>query len=74
MSAAAKALTRIDPWWCPSWSLAWQRAWQYIHDQIKAGHRLDADHHFRSFAPPNAPGYASSAPTTTTSTPTSNAS
>lgn len=50
-SAAAKALTAVDPWWCPPWSLAWQRAWQHIHDQIKAGHRLDADHHFRSFAP-----------------------
>ncbi len=73
-TAAAKALNRIDPWWCPPWSLAWQRAWQHIHDQIKAGHRLDTDHHFRSFAPPNAPGSASSAPTTTTSTPTSSAS
>ncbi|MFF4658883.1 helicase associated domain-containing protein [Streptomyces sp. NPDC001381] len=50
-SAAAKALTAVDPWWCPPWSLAWQRAWQHIHDQIKAGHHLDADHHFRSFAP-----------------------
>ncbi|MDX3588926.1 helicase associated domain-containing protein [Streptomyces europaeiscabiei] len=50
-SAAANALARIDPWWCPPWTLAWQRAWQHIHDQIKAGHRLDADHHFRSFAP-----------------------
>ncbi|MCX2928486.1 Helicase associated domain protein [Streptomyces sp. NEAU-W12] len=51
LPAAAKALTGIDPWWCPPWSLAWQRAWQHIHDQIKASHRLDADHHFRSFAP-----------------------
>ncbi|MFD5234827.1 helicase associated domain-containing protein [Streptomyces qaidamensis] len=51
LSAAAKALTGIAPWWCPSWSLAWQRAWQHNHDQIKAGHRLDADHYFRSFAP-----------------------
>ncbi|MEV8311907.1 Helicase associated domain protein [Streptomyces flavidovirens] len=50
-SAAAKALDRVDPWWCPSWTLAWQRAWQHIHDQVRAGHRLDADHHFRSFAP-----------------------
>ncbi|MDW8809608.1 Helicase associated domain protein [Streptomyces scabiei] len=50
-SAAAKALNKIDPWWCPPWSLAWQRAWQHIHDQVRAGHRLDADHHFRSFAP-----------------------
>ncbi|MDW4910702.1 Helicase associated domain protein [Streptomyces sp. ADMS] len=50
-SAAAKALEKVDPWWGPPWSLAWQRAWQHIHDQIKAGHRLDADHHFRSFAP-----------------------
>ncbi|MFF9542711.1 helicase associated domain-containing protein [Streptomyces albidoflavus] len=50
-SAAAKALTAVDPWWCPPWSLAWQRAWQHIHNQIKAGHRLDTDHHFRSFAP-----------------------
>ncbi|MFE6625214.1 helicase associated domain-containing protein [Streptomyces sp. NPDC057740] len=50
-SARTKALTAVDPWWCPPWSLAWQRAWQHIHDQIKAGHRLDADHHFRSFAP-----------------------
>ncbi|MCF2129475.1 helicase associated domain-containing protein [Strepomyces sp. STD 3.1] len=41
----------MDPWWCPPWSLAWQRAWQHIHDQINAGHHLDADHHFRSFAP-----------------------
>ncbi|MFJ7227862.1 helicase associated domain-containing protein [Streptomyces sp. NPDC098090] len=53
-SAAAKALDRIDPWWCPPWSLVWQRAWQHIHDQVQAGHRLDADHHFRSFAPPSA--------------------
>ncbi|WP_244190809.1 helicase associated domain-containing protein, partial [Streptomyces caeruleatus] len=37
--------------WCPPWNLAWQRAWQHIHDQVRAGHRLDADHHFRSFAP-----------------------
>ncbi|MBT2398829.1 helicase associated domain-containing protein, partial [Streptomyces sp. ISL-100] len=43
-SAAAKALDKIDPWWCPPWSLAWQRAWQHIHDQVQAGHRLDADH------------------------------
>ncbi|MCL6737413.1 helicase associated domain-containing protein [Streptomyces neyagawaensis] len=50
-SAAAKALNRIDAWWCPPWSLAWQRAWQHIHDQVRAGHRLDADHDFRSFAP-----------------------
>ncbi|MET9647651.1 Helicase associated domain protein [Streptomyces syringium] len=50
-TAAAKALNRIDPWWCPPWSLAWQRAWQHIHDQVRAGHRLDTDHHFRSFAP-----------------------
>ncbi|MFF4181230.1 Helicase associated domain protein [Streptomyces sp. NPDC001750] len=50
-SAAAKALSVVDPWWCPSWSLAWQRAWQQVHDQINAGHRFDADHHFRSFAP-----------------------
>ncbi|MGW2768758.1 helicase associated domain-containing protein [Streptomyces sp. NPDC001275] len=50
-SAAAKALDRVDPWWCPPRSLAWQRAWQHIHDQVQAGHRLDADHHFRSFAP-----------------------
>ncbi|MDH2393848.1 helicase associated domain-containing protein [Streptomyces sp. HNM0663] len=51
LSAAAKALARIDPWWCPPWTLAWQRTWQHIHDQVEAGHRLDADHHFRSFAP-----------------------
>ncbi|OUC93014.1 Helicase associated domain protein [Streptomyces swartbergensis] len=50
-SAQTKALTAVDPWWCPPWSLAWQRAWQHIHDQVKAGHHLDADHHFRSFAP-----------------------
>ncbi|MEU5768964.1 helicase associated domain-containing protein [Streptomyces asoensis] len=50
-SAAAKALAAVDPWWCPAWSLAWQQAWQHIHGQIKAGHRLDADRHFRSFAP-----------------------
>ncbi|MGW1616552.1 helicase associated domain-containing protein [Streptomyces sp. NPDC002285] len=50
-STPTKALSAVDPWWCPPWSLAWQRAWQHIHDQIKAGHRLDADHHFRSFAP-----------------------
>ncbi|MFJ2444047.1 helicase associated domain-containing protein [Streptomyces sp. NPDC087658] len=50
-SARTKALTAIDPWWCPPWNLAWQRAWQHIHDQVQAGHRLDADHHFRSFAP-----------------------
>ncbi|MGW5446838.1 Helicase associated domain protein [Streptomyces asiaticus] len=50
-SAAAKALGRVDPWWCPPWTLAWQRAWQHIHDQVEAGHRLDADHHFRSFVP-----------------------
>ncbi|MFF3336927.1 helicase associated domain-containing protein [Streptomyces sp. NPDC002888] len=50
-SAPTKALSAVDPWWCPPWSLACQRAWQQIHDQIKAGHRLDADHHFRSFAP-----------------------
>ncbi|CAL9327345.1 hypothetical protein SUDANB51_08153 (plasmid) [Streptomyces sp. enrichment culture] len=49
-SAAAKALTTVDPWWCPR-SLAWQRAWQHIHHQVHAGHRLDADHHFHSFAP-----------------------
>ncbi|MFD5134425.1 helicase associated domain-containing protein [Streptomyces olindensis] len=41
----------VDPWWCPPWSLAWQRAWQHIHHQVHAGHRLDADHHFHSFAP-----------------------
>jgi uncharacterized protein YjiS (DUF1127 family) len=50
-SSRAQALSAIDPWWCPPWSLAWQRAWQHIHDQVQAGHRLDADHHFRSFAP-----------------------
>ncbi|WP_030019298.1 Helicase associated domain protein [Streptomyces monomycini] len=50
-SAAAKALTAVDPWWCPPWNLAWQRGWQKIHDQVQAGHRLDADHDFRSFAP-----------------------
>ncbi|MFD8261610.1 Helicase associated domain protein [Streptomyces griseoluteus] len=49
--AQTKALTAVDPWWCPPWNLAWQRAWQHIHDQIKAGHRLDVDRHFRSFAP-----------------------
>ncbi|WP_260609338.1 helicase associated domain-containing protein [Streptomyces sp. WAC 01325] len=51
LSAQTKALSSVDPWWCPPWSLAWQRAWQRIHDQITAGHRLDADYHFRSFAP-----------------------
>ncbi|MGY5060022.1 helicase associated domain-containing protein [Streptomyces sp. 900105755] len=50
-AAAAKALTAVDPWWCPPWSLAWQRTWQHIHQQVEAGHRLDADRHFRSFAP-----------------------
>ncbi|WP_239487014.1 helicase associated domain-containing protein [Streptomyces durocortorensis] len=50
-SAQTKALSAVDPWWCPPWNLAWQRAWQHIHDQVRAGHRLDADHHFRSFAP-----------------------
>ncbi|WP_078890582.1 helicase associated domain-containing protein [Streptomyces maremycinicus] len=50
-SAQTKALTAVDPGWCPPWSLAWQRSWQHIHDQIKAGHQLDTDHHFRSFAP-----------------------
>ncbi|MFE9382856.1 Helicase associated domain protein [Streptomyces sp. NPDC007025] len=50
-SARIKVLAAVDPWWCPPWSLAWQRAWQHIHDQVQAGHRLDADHHFRSFAP-----------------------
>ncbi|GHF35858.1 Helicase associated domain protein [Streptomyces griseosporeus] len=50
-SAAVKALTAVDPWWCTPWSLAWQRAWQHIHNQVEAGHRLDTDHHFRSFAP-----------------------
>ncbi len=33
-SAAAKALTAVDPWWCPPWSLAWQRSWQHIHHQV----------------------------------------
>ncbi|MEV5901863.1 helicase associated domain-containing protein [Streptomyces sp. NPDC052127] len=50
-SAAAKALTAVDPWWCPPWSLAWQRAWQRIHQRVEAGDRLDAEHHFRSFTP-----------------------
>ncbi|MFI6434920.1 helicase associated domain-containing protein [Streptomyces sp. NPDC050759] len=50
-SARTKALSATDPWWCPPWNLVWQRTWQHIHDQIKAGHQLDADHHFRSFAP-----------------------
>ncbi|WP_406164400.1 Helicase associated domain protein [Streptomyces sp. NBC_00996] len=50
-SAQTKALTTVDPWWCPPWTLAWQRTWQHIHDQVQAGHRLDADRHFRSFAP-----------------------
>lgn len=50
-SVQTKALEAVDPWWCPPWSLAWQRAWQRIHDQVQAGHRLDADRHFRSFAP-----------------------
>ncbi|MEV6726188.1 helicase associated domain-containing protein [Streptomyces xanthochromogenes] len=50
-SAATKALNKIDPWWCPPWSLAWQRACQHIHNQVQAGHRLDTNHHFRSFAP-----------------------
>ena len=49
-SAATKALTGIDPWWCPSWSLAWQRAWQHIHHQVKAGLLLDPLHEFRSFS------------------------
>ncbi len=46
----AEKFFSFDPWWCPPWSLAWQRAWQHIHDQVQAGHHLDADHHFRSFA------------------------
>ncbi|WP_245873983.1 helicase associated domain-containing protein [Streptomyces phaeoluteigriseus] len=50
-SAQTKALSAVDPWWCPPWNLVWQRTWQHIHGQIKAGHRLDAAHHFRSFAP-----------------------
>ncbi|MEU1091561.1 helicase associated domain-containing protein [Streptomyces sp. NPDC005576] len=50
-SAQTKALSAVDPWWCPPWNLAWQRTWQHIHNQVGAGHRLDADHHFRSFAP-----------------------
>ncbi|MFI1441835.1 helicase associated domain-containing protein [Streptomyces fructofermentans] len=50
-SAQTKALSAVDPWWCPPWSLAWQRTWQHIHLQIEAGHPLDTDHHFRSFAP-----------------------
>ncbi|MFD5475275.1 Helicase associated domain protein [Streptomyces sp. NPDC127105] len=48
--AAAKALTTVDPWWCPPWSLAWQRTWQHIHHQVQAGHQLDVMHEFRSFS------------------------
>lgn len=50
-SVAAQTLTSVDPWWCPPWSLAWQRSWQHIHQQVQAGHQLDATHEFRSFAP-----------------------
>ncbi|MFD5677147.1 Helicase associated domain protein [Streptomyces sp. NPDC058728] len=48
---AAKALTAVDPWWCPHLSLAWQRAWQHIHHQVRAGHQPDAMHEFRNLAP-----------------------
>ncbi|WP_329331172.1 helicase associated domain-containing protein [Streptomyces sp. NBC_00663] len=50
-STQTKALDAVDPWWCPPWPLAWQGTWQNIRLQVEGGHQLDADHHFRSFAP-----------------------
>lgn len=43
----ARALTAIDPWWCPPWNLKWQRHYYRARDAA-AGRRLQAENGFNA--------------------------